>query len=72
MEIVKIARTMQARLKEEIHVAKVLKAALDAGEINSLKNAVSHASGLEPPYEPPSFHQAVKMIEQLEANRNTH
>ena len=67
LDTIKAAKAMQARLKDEIRVTNLLESAIKEMDINSLKNAISAASNLIPPFEPPLFQKAVSAVERLEA-----
>ena len=65
LPVIKSATAMQARLKDEIRVTKLLSNALAAAELNALKNAVAAADALSPPFQPPVYTEATAKIERL-------
>ena len=66
LEIVTTAKNMQARVKDEIRVMSLLENALIVKEINALRNAVTSATSLNPPFRPIYYDQAVALIKRLE------
>ena len=69
LAVIKTAKLLQSRLKDEIRVSTLLDNAIAAIEINALKNAVSAADSLSPVFHPPSYDKAIAMIERLTAEQ---
>lgn len=67
LALIKSAKLLQSRIKEEIRVTKLLEEAIKAHEINALKNAVSAARGMNPVFETPLVADAQKIIDRLTA-----
>jgi hypothetical protein len=67
LAIVKQAKTLLARVREENKVTKLLQNAIDSHDINALKGAVQAAASLNPPFQTPLVQQAQEIIARLEA-----
>ena len=65
--VIKEAKAMEGRVKEEIRLIGLLEEALLAKDINKLRNAMTATSRLNPTFEPPYLSQVQTMIARLEA-----
>ena len=67
LAVVKQAKALLARVKEENKVTRLLQNAIDSHDLNALKGAVSAAQTLNPPFQSPLIAQATEIITRLEA-----
>ena len=61
------AKSILARLREEVRVLKLLENALAANEINGLKSSLAVALNMSPPYNHPLIKKAEEVIVRLES-----
>lgn len=66
LDLVKRARVLLARVKEEKRVNQLLESAMNTRDINSLKNALEVHSKMNPPFATPAADEAKKLLARLE------
>ncbi|RYG69766.1 hypothetical protein EON64_01900 [archaeon] len=66
LEVVKKAKVLIARIKEERRVTELLQNAVKARDINTLKNALQVHQAMNPPFETPFANEAKAVLTRLE------
>ena len=66
IEVVKAAKTLLIRLREEKKCSQLLQNALTSRDLNSLKSALNVHSAMSPPFETPLADQAKALLKRLE------
>jgi len=66
LKVIKDAKALLIRVRDENRVIKLLENAFASSELNSLKSALSAAKSLSPPFEHPLMTQVAALIEKLE------
>jgi myosin heavy subunit len=67
LAVVKTAKALLLRVKDENRVLGLLKSALAIMELNGLKSAIDAAASMDPPFVPPILAQAKAAVAKLEA-----
>lgn len=67
LKILKDAKALHSRLKEENRVTKLLENAIAIAEINALSTAIAATVAMSPPFAPPVLGQAKELLVKLEA-----
>ncbi len=65
--LIKTAKILQSRVREENRVLGLLKNALAVMELNGLKSAINAAASMDPPFSPPILEEARAAVRKLEA-----
>jgi myosin heavy subunit len=66
LQVIKDAKALLIRVRDENRVIKLLENAFASSELNSLKSALSAAKSLSPPFEHPLMVQVAALVEKLE------
>ena len=67
LPLVRAAKVLQARLKEEERVQALLQGAVAVRELNGLRIAIATAEAMDPPFQPPLLLEARAVVARLEA-----
>jgi myosin heavy subunit len=67
LEVVKVAKVLQSRVREENRVLALLQNALAVMELNGLISAINAASSMDPPFTPPILVEVRAAVTKLQA-----
>ena len=69
MQVVKDAKTLQLRLKEESRIKALLQHAIDSRDMSSLRSAIQAAEAMSPPVTTPLIEEAKAVLHRLDSEK---